>query len=187
MEVIATPISGVFEIVPLRHGDQRGWLAEVWNRQTFAEHSIDVEFVQQNQSRSAYQGTVRGLHYQDPPFVAAKLVRVDSGSILDIAVDLRVGSPTYGQHHAAELDAAEGRQLFLPEGTAHGFCTTSPDTVVTYFSSARWTAESDRGIYWADPELGIRWPVGEDEAIVSEKDAGQPRFSDIESPFSYSA
>ena len=163
---------------PRRFGDSRGWFAETWSRR-----SLDVAFCQDNMSRSAEVGTVRGLHFQKPPHAQAKLVMVLKGRILDVAVDIRRASPTFGRHVAVELSAEEGNQLFIPRGFAHGFCTLEPGTEVMYKVDDFYAPETDAGIFWADPDLAINWPVRVDQAHLSPKDLGLPRLKDIESPF----
>lgn len=163
---------------PRRFGDSRGWFAETWSRR-----SLDVAFCQDNMSRSAEVGTVRGLHFQKPPHAQAKLVMVLKGRILDVAVDIRRASPTFGRHVALELSAEEGDQLFIPRGFAHGFCTLEPGTEVMYKVDDFYAPETDAGIFWADPDLAINWPVRVDQAHLSPKDLGLPRLKDIESPF----
>ena len=163
---------------PRRFGDSRGWFAETWSRR-----SLDVAFCQDNMSRSAEVGTVRGLHFQKPPHAQAKLVMVLKGRILDVAVDIRRASPTFGRHVAVELSAEEGDQLFIPRGFAHGFCTLEPGTEVMYKVDDFYAPETDAGIFWADPDLAINWPVRVDQAHLSPKDLGLPRLKDIESPF----
>lgn len=164
--------------VPRRFGDQRGWFAETWSRR-----ALDVDFCQDNMSLSAQVGTVRGLHFQVPPQPQAKLVSVLRGRILDVAVDMRAGSPTFGRHVAVELSSAEGNQLFVPRGFAHGFCTLEPDTLVMYKVDGFYAPDCDAGIFWADPDLGINWPVTVDRAHLSPKDQKLPRLRDIASPF----
>ncbi len=178
-EIIDTAIADVKVIVPARYGDDRGFLSEVYRRDAFAAAGIDVEFVQVNQSYSARRGTVRGLHFQLAPRAQAKLVRVTRGSILDVAVDLRPDSPTYGRHVAVELSAANWKQLFIPVGFAHGFCTLEPDTEVIYMLSDVYAPELERGVLWNDPALGIDWPVAEAEAILSPKDRAHPRLAEL--------
>lgn len=168
-----------------RFGDVRGWFSETYNARVFAEHGIESAFVQDNMSYSAAVGTVRGLHYQSPPFAQAKLVRVLRGRILDVAVDIRHGSPAYGRHVAVELSAEDGRQLYVPVGFAHGFVTREPDTVVAYKVSSFYAPDHDHGIFWADPELGIAWGLEPAEATVSDKDARQPAFSQLNSQFTF--
>ena len=165
-------------ITPRRFADDRGWFTETWSR-----NALDVDFCQDNQSLSHAIGTVRGLHFQKPPHAQAKLVSVLRGRILDVAVDIRRGSPTFGQHVAVELSAEDGNQLFVPRGFAHGFCTLERDTHVLYKVDAFYAPESDAGLYWADAALGITWPVDEAKAHLSPKDAKLPRLADIVSPF----
>ena len=165
-------------ITPRRFGDHRGWFTETWSRR-----SLDIAFCQDNMSLSAEVGTIRGLHFQKPPHAQAKLVMVLQGAILDVAVDIRRASPTFGRHVAVELNAAAGNQLFIPRGFAHGFCTLEPGTQVMYKVDDFYAPETDAGIHWADPDLAINWPVRVDQAHLSPKDLGLPRLKDIESPF----
>jgi dTDP-4-dehydrorhamnose 3,5-epimerase len=171
-------IPDVRVLKPRRFGDDRGWFAETWSRR-----SLSVDFCQDNMSMSTHVGTVRGLHFQRPPHAQAKLVSVMAGRILDVAVDIRTGSPTYGKHVAVELSASNGLQLFIPRGFAHGFCTLEPATVVMYKVDGFYSPESDAGVFWADPDLGIDWPVRGDTAELSSKDRGLPRFREVSSPF----
>ncbi len=181
MAAAITPLSlpAVRLIVPDRFGDDRGFFSESYSRRTLADAGIEDEFVQDNHSLSAQVGTVRGLHYQLPPFAQAKLVRVTRGAILDVAVDIRRGSPTFGQHVAATLSAAAWNQLYVPVGFAHGFCTLEPDTEVIYKVSAYYSRAHDRGIRWNDPELRLAWPVDAAAAILSAKDQIQPRLAEV--------
>ena len=165
-------------ITPRRFGDDRGWFTETWSRRT-----LDIGFCQDNMSLSAEVGTIRGLHFQKPPHAQAKLVMVLQGRILDVAVDIRRASRTFGQHVAVELSAAAGNQLFIPRGFAHGFCTLEPGTQVMYKVDDFYAPETDAGIFWADPDLAINWPVRVDQAHLSPKDLGLPRLKDIDSPF----
>ena len=165
-------------LTPRRFGDHRGWFTETWSRRT-----LDIAFCQDNMSLSAEMGTIRGLHFQKPPHAQAKLIMVLQGAILDVAVDIRRASPTFGQHVAVELSAAAGNQLLIPRGFAHGFCTLEPGTQVMYKVDDFYAPESDAGIFWADPDLAINWPVRVDQAHLSPKDLGLPRLKDIESPF----
>jgi dTDP-4-dehydrorhamnose 3,5-epimerase len=183
LEVRALRIREVKLITPRRFADARGFFTETWSRKTAAAAGIDADFCQDNLSLSLAAGTVRGLHFQKPPHAQAKLVSVLRGRIYDVAVDLRRRSATFGQHVAAELDAATGAQLFVPAGFAHGFATLEPDTLVAYKVDADYAPESDAGIFWADPKLAIAWPVASDRAVLSAKDASLPRLGDIESPF----
>ena len=168
-----------------RFGDERGWFSETYNARRFADQGVAVPFVQDNHSYSREVGTVRGLHFQSPPSAQDKLVRVTRGRILDVAVDIRRGSPTYGRWVGAELSAANGDQLFVPVGFAHAFCTLEPDTEVLYKVSAPYAPEHDFGLLWCDPDLAIAWPVPAERAIVSKKDGELPRFETFSSPFSY--
>jgi dTDP-4-dehydrorhamnose 3,5-epimerase len=165
-------------LTPRRFGDHRGWFTETWSRRT-----LDIAFCQDNMSLSAEMGTIRGLHFQKPPHAQAKLIMVLQGAILDVAVDIRRASPTFGQHVAVELSAAAGNQLLIPRGFAHGFCTLEPGTQVMYKVDDFYAPETDAGIFWADPDLAINWPVRVDQAHLSPKDLGLPRLKDIESPF----
>jgi len=179
MEVTPLAIPEVKVLRPKVFGDARGFFSEVYNAHAMAEAGIDIAFVQDNHSKSGPRGTVRGLHFQAPPYAQDKLVRVPRGRVLDVAVDLRVGSPTYGQHVSAELSADAWNQLFVPKGFAHGFCTLETDTEVVYKVSAYYAPDHDFGVLWNDPELGIDWPVAAQDAVVSDKDARQPRFADL--------
>ena len=178
-----TALAGVRIITPRKLGDERGFFSETYNRQAFAAGGVSLEFVQDNQSLSAERGTVRGLHFQTPPFAQAKLVRVIRGAIFDVVVDLRRSSPTFGQHLAVELSAANWRQLFIPIGFAHGFCTLEPDTEVFYKVTNYYSAADDRGLAWDDEALGVAWPVAKAKAILSERDRRHPSLRDLPTPF----
>jgi dTDP-4-dehydrorhamnose 3,5-epimerase len=177
MDVIETLIPDVKLIRMRRHIDERGFFSETYSARSLAAAGITTAFVQDNHSLSAAAGTVRGLHFQIPPHAQAKLVRVVRGAVFDVAVDLRVGSPTFGRHVAATLSAAEWNMLYIPEGFAHGFCTLQPDTEVVYKASRHYEPTHDRGIAWDDPALGIDWPVDASRAIVSAKDRALPPFA----------
>ena len=179
----ATPLAGVKLIAPKRIEDARGYFSETYNREIFAQAGIAVDFVQDNQSRSAAVGTIRGLHFQAPPFAQDKLIRVLKGSILDVAVDLRRSSPTYGHCFATELSAENFKQMFVPIGFAHGFCTLAPETEILYKVSNSYAPKHDHGLAWDDPALGIPWPVTADAAVLSDKDRRHPRLADLTSPF----
>jgi dTDP-4-dehydrorhamnose 3,5-epimerase len=187
MQVLATAIPDVKEIKPVRHTDPRGFFSEIFRDDVLREHGIDVRFVQENLSLSVDRGVVRGLHFQIPPAAQAKLVRVAAGSILDVAVDIRRGSPTYGRHVAVVLSAEEGNQLLVPEGFAHGFCTLEPDTEVVYKVNRYYSAAHDRGLQWNDPKLAIAWPVDESAALLSDKDRRQPSLAELPPAFEYRA
>ena len=185
MQVISTAIADVKEIRPVRHRDPRGFFSEIFRDDVLRHHGIDVPLVQENHSLSVERGVVRGLHFQTPPMGQAKLVRVGAGAVLDVAVDIRAGSPTWGHHVAVVLSAAEGNQLFVPEGFAHGFCTLEPNTEVYYKVSSYYSREHDLGLAWDDPALGIAWPVSPAEAVLSDKDRRQPRLADLPPHFRY--
>jgi len=183
MHIEEASIPGVFIITPIRHRDDRGFFTELYNKETLLENHIEMDFVQDNYSVSTDKNTVRGLHYQEPPFAQCKLVSVLQGSVLDVAVDIRKSSSTFGQHVAVELSAANGKQLWVPEGFAHGFCTMSDATSVLYKVSAPYSTAHDKGIFWNDPVLEIDWPASAQEGILSEKDKLLPRLEDMSSPF----
>jgi dTDP-4-dehydrorhamnose 3,5-epimerase len=180
-------ISGVFLVETAQFRDERGFFSEVYNAAFFEEAGIRLDFVQDNHSHSVETGTLRGLHFQAPPFAQAKLVRVSRGSVFDVAVDIRRGSPTYGRHVAEILSAENWRQLLVPAGLAHGFCTLEPDTEVLYKVSAPYARDYDHGLAWNDPALGISWPISEDAVITSTKDRTHPRLTELKSPFSFDA
>jgi dTDP-4-dehydrorhamnose 3,5-epimerase len=183
MIVEETALAGVKIIAPKKHGDHRGFFSETYNRKTLAAAGVDLEFVQDNQSLSAQTGTLRGLHFQIPPFAQDKLVRVVRGAVLDVTVDLRKRSATYGRHVAVTLSAENWRQLLIPIGFAHGFCTLEPDTEVIYKVTNYYSAEHDRGLAWDDSALGIAWPVAAERAILSEKDRRNPLLRDLPAHF----
>ena len=185
MRIEPLDIPAVKLIVPVRHGDRRGFFSEVYNRKDLAQAGIDIEFVQDNHSLSAERGTVRGLHFQVPPFAQDKLVRVTRGSVFDVAVDLRRGSPTFGRHATVVLTAREGNQVLVPSGFAHGLMTLEADTEVLYKVSDYYAPSHDRGILWNDPALEIPWPLEEADAVLSDKDRLQPRLAVFESPFEF--
>ena len=160
MQVVATEIAEVKEIRPVRHRDPRGFFSEIFREDVLREHGIDVDFVQENHSLSVDPGVVRGLHFQVPPAAQAKLVRVGVGSIIDVAVDIRAGSPTYGHHVAVVLSAAEGNQLFVPEGFAHGFCTLEPNTEVFYKVNRYYSREHDRAKEISTAQEEFFWARG---------------------------
>jgi dTDP-4-dehydrorhamnose 3,5-epimerase len=170
-------LPGVKLIRATRISDMRGYFAETYVRNDFVAAGIVDQFVQDNQSFSTAAGTVRGLHFQIAPFTQSKLVRVLRGRMLDVVVDLRRSSATFGKHLSVELSADNGDQLFVPVGFAHGFCTLVPDTEAFYKVNNVYSAAHDRGLNWADPALGISWPVNESQAILSEKDRALPLLS----------
>ncbi|MBX7198832.1 MAG: dTDP-4-dehydrorhamnose 3,5-epimerase [Rhodospirillaceae bacterium] len=174
-------------VVPKKHGDARGFFSETYTRRALTAGGIGVEFVQDNHAFSATKGTVRGLHFQTPPMAQAKLVRVVRGAILDVAVDIRTGSPTYGKHVAVELSAERWNQIFIPEGFAHGLVTLTPDVEVLYKVSQYYSAAHDKGLLWNDPALDIPWPVTAGEALLSDKDKIQPRLAALPAYFHFNA
>ncbi|MDI9261078.1 dTDP-4-dehydrorhamnose 3,5-epimerase [Alicyclobacillus sendaiensis] len=181
MRRIDTELEGVFMIEPDVFEDARGFFTETYNREKFAMLGVDTEFVQDNHSYSAAAGTIRGLHYQLEPAAQTKLVRVVHGAIYDVVVDIRRQSPTFGRWVGVILSADNHRQLYVPKGFAHGFCTLVPHTHVMYKVDAHYSPEHDRGIRWDDPELGIPWPTT--KAVLSQKDAQHPLLRDAEINF----
>lgn len=177
MKIEKLAIDGLLLIEPKKIGDARGFFSETFRADKFEAAAGPVRFVQDNQSLSAKKGTVRGLHYQKAPRGQAKLVRVLKGAILDVAVDARKGSPTFGQHVAVELSEANWLQLYLPDGFLHGFCTLSDDVEVLYKCTDYYSPEHDAGVRWNDPALGVKWPVA--DALVSDKDRNAPLFKDM--------
>jgi dTDP-4-dehydrorhamnose 3,5-epimerase len=175
-------IEALVLVVPPRFPDGRGYFVETYNRRVMAEAGIGNDFVQDNQSLSRQTGTVRGLHFQLAPEPQAKLVRVLAGSVFDVGVDLRAGSPTYGRWAGATLTAEGGEQLFLPVGFAHAFCTLEPDTIVAYKVDGFYNKSAEGGVRWDDPDLAIDWPVARHKVQVSEKDAALPRLRDLATP-----
>lgn len=185
MEVETTSIAGVLLFTTARFGDERGFFSTVYARDAFVEAGLPGQFVQDNHSKSGPAGTVRGLHFQSPPHAQGKLVRVVRGSIIDVAVDIRLGSPTYGRHVAAEISAENWRQIYVPPGFAHGFCTLESDTEVIYKVTSAYAPSSEGGLAWNDPNLGIQWPVRASDAVLSARDHEWPKISEFASPFSY--
>jgi dTDP-4-dehydrorhamnose 3,5-epimerase len=170
-------------IVAKRFDDTRGHFQELWSERACREKVEDVSFVQDNQSFSIKKGTLRGLHFQRPPRAQGKLVQVLQGAILDVAVDIRSGSSTYGRQSTIRLDAKEGAQLWIPAGFLHGFCTLENQTVVFYKVTGYYSPEHDAGVIWNDPDLGIKWPI--DNVVLSEKDQKPPRLRDLPEVFNY--
>lgn len=185
MEVIKTELEGVVILEPRLFKDDRGYFFESFSQREFDEKVRPVKFVQDNESKSVY-GVLRGLHFQKPPFAQSKLVRVIQGAVLDVAVDLRVGSPTYGKHVAVELTAENHRQLFIPRGFAHGFSVLTDEVVFQYKCDNFYAPQSEGAIAWNDPALGIDWRIPEASVILSEKDKHHPLLKDLPETFYYS-
>lgn len=179
MRISETGLAGVRLLTPTRHADSRGYFVEVWSRKAFAAAGIDGEIVQENLAWSAAAGTIRGLHFQISPHAQGKLVRVIRGSVLDVVVDLRPGSPRFGGHFAIELSRRDGRQLWIPPGCAHGYCTLEPDCELAYGVTAPYRPAAERGIRWDDPALAIPWPVPPERAVISERDRSLPRLAEL--------
>ena len=184
MEIIKTGIEGLFILEPRIFQDARGYFFESFSQREFEEKVGPVHFVQDNESMSSY-GVMRGLHFQRPPYTQSKLVRCVSGAVLDVAVDIRQGSPTYGQHVAVELTAENHRQFFIPKGFAHGFAVLSETAVFQYKCDEFYHPEADAGISILDESLGIDWRIPMDKAILSDKDTRHGMLADFQSPFTY--
>ena len=183
MQITPTALPEVIEITPARFGDHRGFFSETWNRAALAEAGIDIDFCQDNHSLSAERHTLRGLHFQTPPHAQDKLVRVVAGTILDVAVDIRTGSTSYGHWVAVPLSAETGNQLLVPKGFAHGFLTLTPGAQVVYKCSDFYVPGADSAIRWDDPALGIDWGVETGDVTLSDKDRDAPLLAEIDPPF----
>lgn len=183
MHIERLEIPDVLVLTPKRHGDARGFFSETYNRRALEEAGIVLDFVQDNHAFSAEKGTVRGLHFQSGPHAQAKLIRVSRGAILDVAVDLRRDSPTYGRHVAVELSADAWNQILIPVGFAHGLCTLTDDAEVQYKVTTHYAPAHDHGVLWNDPALGIAWPVPAEQAILSDKDRRHPVLADLPAYF----
>ena len=186
MQIEQTRLSGLLILTPRRFGDARGWFVETWNATRMFEAGLDLPWVQDNHSLSAAPGTLRGLHYQSPPRAQDKLVRCSRGIILDVAVDIRAGSPTYGQWVGVELTPENGRQLLVPKGFLHGFVTRAPDTEVQYKCTDTYSPDHDGVVRWDDPDIGIDWGLTT-PPVLSAKDETAPLLKDIPSPFQWDA
>ncbi|WP_417515842.1 dTDP-4-dehydrorhamnose 3,5-epimerase [Minwuia sp.] len=180
MQIEATAIADVKRVRPVRHGDHRGFFSEVWNARAFAEAGLALDFVQDNHVLNGAKGTLRGLHLQGAPNPQGKLVRCCRGAILDVAVDVRRGSPTFGRHVAMELSAENWEQLWVPEGFAHGYCTLTDGAEVLYKVTGQYDPAAELGIRFDDPDIGIDWPVAVADAILSDKDRRWPALKDFE-------
>ncbi len=183
MLVEDTGLSGVKRLTPQRFGDHRGFFSESWNKARMEQAGLDYDFVQDNHSLSQQVGTLRGLHFQSPPHAQAKLVRCGRGRLFDVAVDIRVGSPTYGQWIGEELSFENGRQLLIPAGFLHGFVTREPDTEIVYKCTDYYSPECDGAVHW--DSVGIAWDLGGTEPVLSVKDEAAPRLGDFASPFTF--
>jgi dTDP-4-dehydrorhamnose 3,5-epimerase len=184
MEIIAADgLPAVRIITPRRHRDDRGFFSEVWNQGGLHEAGIDARFMQDNHALSRPVGTLRGLHFQIGESAQGKLIRCSKGRIFDVAVDIRHGSPTFGRFAAVELSAENWRQVYVPVGFAHGYCTLEPDTEVIYKVTAYYDPASERGLLWNDPAIGIAWPVTTASAVIAERDATWPRLRDLPAYF----
>ena len=187
MEFHTFEVEGPLEIKPRKIEDDRGYFSEVFRLDEFTRHAPSVEFVQDNQSLSVRSGTIRGIHFQSNPAAQGKLVRCLAGKLLDVAVDLRSGSPTYGRWVSALLSPEENNQLWVPVGFGHAFCTLEPNSVIGYRVTSYYSPENDKGLAWDDPEVAIDWPEIADPETLSAKDRKQPRLSELPSYFSLEA
>ena len=185
MNIVETLLPGVLEITPTRFGDHRGFFSESFNKRAWDDAGLEFDFVQDNHSKSAARGTLRGLHYQSPPAAQDKLVRVVAGAIFDVAVDVRVGSPHYGQWVGVELTAENGKQLLVPKGFLHGFLTLVDDTEVIYKCTDYYAPECDGSVRFDDSDIGIAWKMSSSEMTLSDKDQSAPSFAEFQSPFVY--
>lgn len=185
IEVKKTKIEGVLIIEPKLFGDARGYFLESFNAKEFAEKTgVDVTFVQDNESKSKYS-VLRGMHFQLPPFTQSKLVRVVKGRVLDVVVDIRKGSPTYGKYEMCELTEDNHRQFFVPKGMAHGFCVLSEEAIFQYKCDDFYHPEAEGAIAWDDPDIAISWPIPSEDVILSDKDKHHPFLKNFDSPFNY--
>ena len=182
--MIETPIPGVLVLEPRIFGDSRGYFFESFSRREFVQKVMETEFVQDNESRSSF-GVIRGLHFQKPPFAQSKLVRVVEGAVLDVTVDIRRGSPTFGRHVAVELSGENHRQVFIPRGFAHGFSVLSESVVFQYKCDNFYAPDSEGALAWNDPDLGIDWRIPPEKTILSDKDRRHPRLKDADWLFDY--
>lgn len=185
MQIDELTLPGAYIITPKRFGDDRGFFSETYSKAAFDQIAPGVDFVQDNHSLSREAGVLRGLHFQLPPHAQGKLVRVPRGRVLDVIVDLRVGSPTHGHHESVELSAENWKQLWVPAGFAHAFCTLEPDTEFCYKVTEFYAPQSDSGIAFNDPDLAINWPFDTEKLILSDKDRNLQAFKDFRSPFTY--
>jgi dTDP-4-dehydrorhamnose 3,5-epimerase len=183
MQIIDTDIPDVKIVDPGRHVDARGWLSELWNPSVLAQAGLPASFAQDNLTHSAAVGVVRALHYQVPPYDQGKLIVCLAGAIYDVALDVRVGSPTFGKHVSVTLRGDEARQLWVPSGFAHGYCTIEPNTLAFYKLTASYRADATGGVLWRDPALAIDWPIDQGSAQVNPRDDSWPTLAELNSPF----
>lgn len=183
MLIEKTPLAGLVVLTPTRFGDNRGFFSESWSRKRMQEHGLDLDYVQDNHSVSSAVGTVRGLHFQSPPHAQAKLVRCGRGLLFDVAVDIRRGSPTYGQWYGTELSFENGKQMLIPVGFLHGFATRAPDTEIIYKCTDYYAPDCDGSVRFDDPAIGVDWGIDAAAAILSEKDLKAPLLADIDNKF----
>jgi dTDP-4-dehydrorhamnose 3,5-epimerase len=187
MDIQSLAIADVKLIRPTKHGDERGFFSEIFRDDLLARHGVGGPFVQDNHVYSAAQGVLRGLHFQKPPHAQGKLVRCVRGAILDVAIDIRGGSPTFGRHVAAEISAANWTQIWVPPGFAHGYVTLEPDCEIIYKVTDYYAPASETGMAWDDPALGIDWRLNASELVLSDKDRHNARLADIATPFQYAS
>jgi dTDP-4-dehydrorhamnose 3,5-epimerase len=190
MQIIETGLPGLLVIEPKVFGDSRGFFLETWSRAAFAAACLDYDFVQDNHARSGPSGVLRGLHFQRPPAAQAKLVRVTSGAVFDVAVDLREGSPAFGKWYGALLSADNFRQMLIPRGFAHGYLTLAPDTEFLYKVDAPYAPDLDAGLAWDDPDLAVGWPLTEHgiaTPVLSDKDRRLPGLAGFTTPFTFAS
>jgi dTDP-4-dehydrorhamnose 3,5-epimerase len=176
-------LAGVFLLKPDRFGDSRGFFSETFREDVLVGAGMPDPFVQDNHARTEKKGTLRGLHFQAPPAAQGKLVRVTRGAVLDVVVDIRTDSPTYGRHVAAELSEENWLQFFVPAGFAHGYLTLTDDSEVLYKTTNYYQPAAEGGLLWSDPDLGIEWPIPVDQVLANGRDKGWPRLADLKSPF----
>lgn len=185
MDIINLDIPDVKILKPVRHKDQRGFFSEIFSQPTLQAAGLQLDIAQENFAFSIQQNTIRGLHYQTPPYAQDKLIQVVRGAIFDVALDLRNGSPWFGQFVGAEISADNWNQILVPAGFAHGLCTLEPNTAVIYKVTAPYSPDHEGGICWNDPDLQIPWPISPQDALLSDRDQSLPRLSELDSPFEY--
>jgi dTDP-4-dehydrorhamnose 3,5-epimerase len=185
MKIENTSIHGILKLTPERRVDPRGYFVEIFKESWFRKNVFDISFAQDNESLSILKGTLRGLHFQSPPFEQGKLIRCTQGAILDIAVDIRTGSPTFGKWLSIELTADNGVQLWIPSGFAHGFLTLSPNSIINYKVTSPYSQEHDKGLLWKDASIGINWPLHEEKITLSNKDKSLPTLGELPEYFVY--